>query len=202
MTGPGYSDRVNHALAFAAKHHDQLVRGGTRLPYFTQPANVAIILTRYDCDEDTVVAGILHEVVADYLRSGHAADLLVPRIAEKFGDEVLATILMTAERKLDDAEVELAPAERRVDVLRRLATASPSARWIACANAIHTASTLVADLRRTVEPEGVWSRVAAGRAGTVAWYQQLHARLRELGFAAPIMAELETVARELGAEGG
>ena len=56
MTITGYSDRINHALAFAAKHHDQQVRKGTRLPYLTHPANVAIILTRYNCDETTVVA--------------------------------------------------------------------------------------------------------------------------------------------------
>jgi (p)ppGpp synthase/HD superfamily hydrolase len=200
MTGPGYSDRVNHALAFAAKHHDQQVRKGTRLPYFTQPANVAIILTRYDCDEDTVVAGILHEVVADYLRNGHAAQLLVPRVAEKFGDQILATILMTVERRLDDADVELSPAERRQDVLRRLASASPPARWIACANAVHTAATLLADLRRTVEADAVWSRLAAGRGGTIEWYRRLHERLREVGFDAPIMAELGTVVAELEAQ--
>lgn len=66
----GYSDRINHALAFAAKHHDQLVRRGTRPPYFTQPANIAVILTRYGLDEASVTAGILLEVVEDYAREG------------------------------------------------------------------------------------------------------------------------------------
>jgi (p)ppGpp synthase/HD superfamily hydrolase len=63
MTVTGYSDRINHALAFAAKHHDQQVRKGTRLPYFTKPANVAVILTRYAQDDATVVAGILHDKI-------------------------------------------------------------------------------------------------------------------------------------------
>jgi len=45
MTVTGYSDVINHALAFAAKHHDRQVRKGTKLPYLTHPANVAIILT-------------------------------------------------------------------------------------------------------------------------------------------------------------
>ena len=62
----GYSDRINHALAFAAKHHDRQVRKGTRLPYITHPANVAIILARYGRDDDTVVAGILHDTTGSY----------------------------------------------------------------------------------------------------------------------------------------
>ena len=69
----GYSDRINHALAFAAKHHDQQVRKGTRLPYLTHPANVAIILTRYGCDETTVVAGILHDVIEDCVTKDYTA---------------------------------------------------------------------------------------------------------------------------------
>ena len=31
----GYSDRINHALAFAAKHNDREVRKNMRLPYGT-----------------------------------------------------------------------------------------------------------------------------------------------------------------------
>ena len=68
----GYSDRINHAFAFAAKHHDQQVRKGTRLPYLTHPANVAVILTRYGCREDVVVAGI--SLVTNY-RESFAAEV-------------------------------------------------------------------------------------------------------------------------------
>ena len=84
MMSTGYSDRINHALAFAAKHHDQQVRKGTRLPYLTHPANVAIILTRYGQDDDTVVAGILHDVIEDCVRDGFTRDMLETRIADKF----------------------------------------------------------------------------------------------------------------------
>ena len=71
MTITGYSDRINHAFAFAAKHHDRQVRKGTRLPYLTHPANVAVILTRYGRDEHTVVAGILHDVIEDCVREAY-----------------------------------------------------------------------------------------------------------------------------------
>jgi (p)ppGpp synthase/HD superfamily hydrolase len=80
MTIRGYSDRVNHAFAFAAKHHDRQVRKGTRLPYLTHPANVAVILTRYDQDEHTIVSGILHDVIEDCVRDGYTRDMLEQRI--------------------------------------------------------------------------------------------------------------------------
>ena len=93
MTINGYSDRINHALAFAAKHHDRQVRKGTRLPYLTHPANVAIILTRYGRDEDIVIAGILHDVIEDCVRENYTRAMLEQRIGDKFGMTVLDTVL-------------------------------------------------------------------------------------------------------------
>jgi len=92
MTVTGYSDVINHALAFSAKHHDRQVRKGTKLPYLTHPANVAIILTRYGRDNDTVVAGILHDVIEDCVRDGYTRDMLEQRIGDKFGAKVLETV--------------------------------------------------------------------------------------------------------------
>ena len=132
----GYSDRINHALAFAAKHHDQEVRKGTRLlPYFTTPANVAVILTRYGQDDETVVAGILRDAVEDYLRDGFSGDAVHQRLADKFGDEVVTTVLGAARRRVDDDGVELSHEEQKSDLLTRLATASDAARWVFAAHA-------------------------------------------------------------------
>ena len=126
----GYSDRINHAFAFAAKHHDRQVRKGTRLPYLTHPANVAVILTRYGQDETTVVAGILHDVIEDCLREHYTRDMLEQRIGEKFGPEVLETVLAVTLRDTDDEGVELSTEERRDDYLERLARADERARWV------------------------------------------------------------------------
>src|SRR5688500_16877869 len=158
MTITGYSDRINHAFAFAAKHHDQQVRKGTRLPYLTHPANVAIILTRYGQDEDTVVAGILHDVIEDCVREGHSRDSLVDRIGEKFGSDVLEAVLQVTERRIDDDGVELSHEDRKSDYLERLAGAGERARWVCAADKIHNGSTILTDLRRTSFPETVWGR--------------------------------------------
>jgi (p)ppGpp synthase/HD superfamily hydrolase len=193
----GYSDRINHAFAFAAKHHDRQVRKGTRLPYLTHPANVAVILTRYGQGEQTIVSGILHDVIEDCVRDGYTRDMLEQRIGDKFGPDVLDTVLAVTQRQVDEEGIELSSEERKDDYLARLAAASDSARWVCAADKIHNGSSIVADLKRTLDPDTVWSRFNVGRVGTVRWYRRVYDRLRELGFDAPIMTELREVADAL-----
>lgn len=193
----GYSDRINHAFAFAAKHHDQQVRKGTRLPYLTHPANVAIILTRYGCSEDTVVAGILHDVVEDCVRDNMTREMLEERIGRKFGDGVLATVLMVTHRKMDDDGIELSSEDKKSDYLERLSLANTDALWVCAADKVHNANSILSDLRRTSFPETVWGRFNVGKEGTVAWYRRVAVRLREVGFTAPIVDELEAAAAGL-----
>ncbi len=193
----GYSDRINHAFAFAAKHHDRQVRKGTRLPYLTHPANVAIILTRYGCEEETVIAGILHDVIEDCVREGWTRETLEDRIAVKFGAAVLAAVLSVTKRRHDDDGVELSREDVRADYLERLGAASEMARWVCAADKVHNAGTILADLRRTIDPDSVWGRFSTGREGTMHWYRSVRDRLRAVGFTAPIMQELSDLVDQL-----
>jgi GTP pyrophosphokinase len=197
MNQPGYSDSINHAFAFAAKHHDRQVRKGTRLPYFTQPANIAVILAHYDRDERTIVAGVLHDVVEDCVRDGFTNDMLQQRIGEKFGEDVLATVLAVTPRRLDDDGIELSSDEKQEDFLARLGNADESALWVCAADKVHNANSILSDLRRTVDRNSVWSRFNGGRAVTVKTYREVVERLTEVGFAAPIMDELRTAVTAL-----
>jgi hypothetical protein len=106
-------------------------------------------------------------------------------------------VLAVTQRQVDEEGIELSSEERRDDYLARLAGASDSARWVCAADKIHNGASIVADLKRTLDPDTVWSRFSAGRVGTVRWYRRVYDRLRELGFDAPIMDELRDVAEEL-----
>jgi (p)ppGpp synthase/HD superfamily hydrolase len=196
----GYSDKINHAFAFAAKHHDRQVRKGTKLPYLTHPANVAVILTSYDRDEDTIVAGILHDVVEDCVRDGYTEEALQRRIGEKFGESVLKTVLEATHRRLDDDGVEMSSQDRKTDYLERLSSASEAARWVCTADKIHNAHSILSDLHRTVDSQAIWSRFTGARAGTVKWYRDVYERLKALGFEAPIMEELRLAVEALEQE--
>ena len=193
----GYSDVINHAFAFAAKHHDQQVRKGTKLPYLTHPANVAVILTRYGQDEETVVAGILHDVVEDCVRDGFTQPMLEQRIGDKFGAGVLETVLAVTYRRQDEDGIELSSSDKKSDYLERLASASERARWVCAADKLHNASSIISDLDRTLESESIWRRFGGGRAVTVAWYRAVYDRLKEVGFTGEIMEELGRVTAEL-----
>jgi len=193
----GYSDAINHAFAFAAKHHDRQVRKGTKLPYLTHPANIAVILTRYGRDEDTVVAGILHDVVEDCVRDSDTLEMLEQRIGEKFGATVLQTILQVTYRRLDDDGVELSSSDRKEDYLQRLSEANEAARWVCAADKLHNVRSILADLQRTLDSQMIWSRFGGGREGTIKWYRDVYEKLKSVGFDAPIMEELRAAVDEL-----
>ncbi|MGH7713708.1 MAG: HD domain-containing protein, partial [Gemmatimonadaceae bacterium] len=184
MSKTGYSDRVNHALAFAAKHHDQQVRRGVRLPYLTHPPNVAIILTRYGQGDDSVIAGILLNVVKDYVSEGYTAELIRQRLVEKFGAAVLETVLWALPRRADEGGAELSADERRSDFLARLAQVPDAARWVIAADALHDAATLLTELRRTIDRNVVWARRTGER--NVVWFRDLVLALGNAGFDAAI----------------
>lgn len=191
----GYSDRINHALAFAAKHHDQQVRRGVRLPYLTQPANVALILTRYGQSEDTVVAGILLNVVKDYVNDGRAAEVISERIGDKFGQSVFEIVLAATPRRFDDDGAELSQDERRSDFLNRLAAVPDEARWVVAADVLHESASALADVRRTIERSVVWSQRGEG----VRRHREVSSALQTVGFDAPIMNEVTDVLAALEA---
>lgn len=196
-TQHGYSDTVNHAFAFAAKHHDRQVRKGTKLPYLTHPANVAVILTRYGRDENTVVAGILHDVVEDCVQDGLTREMLEQRIGEKFGTGVLETVLGVTYRRMDDNGIELSSDQRKEDYLVRLGSANEAALWVCAADKVHNANSILSDLGRTMDPNSVWSRFSSGKTGTVRWYREVLSRLEEIGFETPIMEELRAAVTAL-----
>ena len=197
MPSAGYSDRINHALAFAAKHHDRQVHKGTRAPYGTHAANVAIILSRYDCDDDTVVAGILQDVVADCVNERFSSEMLDQRIGQKFGADVLESVLSITMLRADAEGVDFSNDERREDLLNRLSQASDRARWVLGADALHAVGATLADLRRTIDANSVWSRLPMGKDGTARWYAALCERFRAVGFDAPIVDELARAVDEL-----
>ena len=74
------SPRLEKAIAVATKAHEGQLRK-TGEPYIIHPLAVMKILQEWNMDEDTVIAGVLHDTVED-------TDLTLKEIEEQFGKDV------------------------------------------------------------------------------------------------------------------
>ena len=63
---PLFSERFEKAIGIAAVAHDvQKRKGKDKISYIAHPFNVGVILMNMGFDEDTVIAGILHDAIED-----------------------------------------------------------------------------------------------------------------------------------------
>lgn len=165
----GYSDRINHAFAFAAKYYNALAPVGAAMDFVAHPANVAIILARYGCEQVTIVAGILHHVLEE--SPPDRWPVLESKIAEKFGSVALAVAKDALEPKYDwRGERAWQPCKQ--EYLTQLAIAEPRALDIIVADELHACGSTMTALRRLgVEYLRTVSR--AGSEQTIWWYRSL-----------------------------
>jgi (p)ppGpp synthase/HD superfamily hydrolase len=165
----GYSDRINHAFAFAAKYYNALAPRGAGMDFLAHPANVAVILARYGCEQVTIVAGILHHVLEE--SRPDRWPVLEHKIGEKFGPVALAVAKDALEPKHDwRGERPWQPCKQ--EYLTQLATAEPRALDIIVADELHACGSTVTALRRLgVEYLRTVSR--AGSEQTIWWYRSL-----------------------------
>ena len=142
----GYSDRINHAFAFAAKYHAPRAPSEGAMTFVAHPANVAVILARHGADELTIVAGILHHVLE--ATPGSERSDVSHKIAEKFGPVVLAVATDAAEHHVDDRGEPIGWTHRKRVLLNHLLIMEPRSLDICCADEIHDCGTAIALVER------------------------------------------------------
>lgn len=165
----GYSDRVVHALAFAAK---QLAHHADRpAAALARPANLAIILTSYGCEEVTVVAAVLHELVTQTAPDERPA--LMRRLTEKFGPVTTAVMSDALPPDRDGRNPLRRTWETEcVDRLAHLVGVEPRTLSILAAREILECGTILSDVRRLGPEYLPGSHVATG-AQLVWWFRSV-----------------------------
>ncbi len=140
------SDKVSHALSFAAK---TLALGPARSAAdLARPANLAVLLARYDCDEMVVQAGVLSQLLAQTLPRERTE--LERRIATKFGAAVLGVAVDALgpptgpERRSLSRTWESA----QCDVLEHFVDAEPRTLDVRAGREIIWCGSFLADVRR------------------------------------------------------
>jgi GTP pyrophosphokinase len=138
---PVESERIKHAVEIATKaHKDQLRKTGE--PYIIHPLAVKKILEEWQMDEDTIIAGILHDTVED-------TSLTLEDIKREFGESVAflvdgVTKLGQVRKNMNDLDTYLP--ETRDNFLRLMIATGNDIRVliIKLADRLHNARTLSA----------------------------------------------------------
>ncbi len=141
-----YSDPISHVLSFAAK---QLALGPERSAAdLARPANIGILLARYDCEEMVVQAGILSQLMAQ--SSPRERPALEKRIADKFGAAVLGVAVEALGPPQGPGRKSLSRTweSAQCDVLEHFADADPRTLDVRAGREIIWCGGFLADVRR------------------------------------------------------
>ncbi|MEB4860669.1 HD domain-containing protein [Priestia megaterium] len=83
-----FTERFISAIELAAVAHQNQIRKGNQKPYIVHPYTVGMLLLEANCSEDTIIAGILHDVVEDTYVGYEEIDVFckqkIQRIAAKY----------------------------------------------------------------------------------------------------------------------
>ncbi|WDL97719.1 HD domain-containing protein [Alicyclobacillus sp. ALC3] len=153
------SSRLDDAIVFAAKAHKTQMRKGTDIPYITHPFAVAMLLQQAGCEENVVIAGLLHDTVED-------TDVTLAGIRERYGERVAELVDAASEPN------KAAPwKERKEHTIKFLADAPLDIKCLSCADKLHNIRSILSDLDK--QGAGVWKRFNRGRDEQVWYYTEL-----------------------------
>ncbi|MHB1327287.1 MAG: HD domain-containing protein [Gemmatimonadales bacterium] len=141
-----YSDRIHHALAFAAKHHPERVSRYDGQSCLIRASSVALILARYGADESTIVAGILKHL-ADAVPASRLQSL-ERDIDAKFGTPVAVIVAAATEPRFDLLGRERTWKTCRFEYLAQIAEATPLTVDICVAEELHRIGAALVSIRR------------------------------------------------------
>lgn len=161
-----YSDPISHALSFVAKHQAQ----GPDRPAseLARPANLGILLARYDCEDAVIQGGILSVLLEQTDRRDRPR--LEQRIISKFGPLIhgIATEAVGPENGTQRKSLSRTWESAQCDVLEHFADVEPRTLDIRAGWEIIACGALLTDVRR-LGPEYL-SQVAPATGPQLVWW--------------------------------
>ncbi|BAM46461.1 HD domain-containing protein [Amphibacillus xylanus] len=151
--------QLMRAISYAAVKHDGQKRKVSKEPYIAHPYRVAMLLKEHDCDQDLVIAGLLHDVVED-------TDGTIEEIDVLFGHRV-AQIVHTVTEKTKTLAWELRK-QQSIDQIRH---ASLDAKLIVCADKIDNLDSIINN--EMIYGDNMWYDFERGKSDQQWYYQKM-----------------------------
>jgi (p)ppGpp synthase/HD superfamily hydrolase len=131
-----YSYTIEQAIrAASVLHKDQVRKGSVPYPYITHLFAVAMILSDYTHEENTIVAALLHDTLED-------TDYTEDELRDDFGGPVAEIVRSITEPALISNDKE-GVTEQKKQYLKQLKTAGEDALMIVAADKIHNMRSIV-----------------------------------------------------------
>ena len=177
--------RLQAAIAYALQAHAGQVRKGTAIPYASHLLAVCAIVQEHGGDEDLACAAMLHDTIED-CGATHG-----PAIEARFGPRVAAVV-----RACSDTDVQPKPPwqARKEAYLAHLEHADRDTLLVSCADKLHNARAIAADLR--THGPATLARFNAPAGGT-AWYYGALAEVFARRLPGPLAREMALAADEV-----
>ena len=196
-SGP-LGERYDRALQFAAEHHREQLRKGSRVPYLTHLMSVSALVLEHGGSEDQAIAGLLHDAVED-APEGQGRAVLAD-IRERFGDAV-ADIVHACSDGLDaDGNRSGTWPERKRPYVEGLATKPADALLVTAADKTHNGLCIAADVRRY--GQDFWTTFNAGREELLWYYTSVERAVADRLPGSSIAGALRRAVDELVAAAG
>jgi len=149
------------AIEFAARAHREHYRKGTRIPYIAHLISVAKILIEYDCTEEIIVGGILHDTVEDTY-------VTLEDIHRSFGEKVASLVEAASEPDKSDTWEN-----RKRHTIEYLKTAPMDVLILSCADKLDNIRSIKEDYERF--GDSVWKRFRRAKDSQEWYYSALAA---------------------------
>ena len=160
------SNKVNLALKVASKAHRDQTRKGTDIPYISHPVAVAMIVSKYTTDEDTIIASILHDILEDVEPSIYSeADM-----RSDFGDKITDIVKDVSEDKIA-GEPEKPWTERKKGYLAHLNdVGNEKSLIVSTADKIHNLTDILEEYKKA--GDGIWQKFNASKDDEMWFYSE------------------------------
>lgn len=159
------TERYDEALAYAARHHRDQLRKGSRVPYLSHLMSVSALVLEHGGTEDQAIAALLHDAVED-APAGEGPAVLAD-LEQRFGADVAGVVAACSDSTNDGPEGKAPWRERKENYIAGLTAKREDALLVTACDKIHNGSRIAADVRTF--GSDFWTTFNAGRDELV-WY--------------------------------
>lgn len=154
------TNRIMRAITYATKKHDGQKRKVDQTPYITHPYRVAMLLKSYDCSDDLVIAGLLHDVAED-------TEGTIEEIETLFGPEIAFLV-----ESVTEADQNSSWDKRKKESIETIRKSPLDVKLLVCADKIDNMQSMLDS--HMIYGDSMWHAFHKGKEDQKWYYEMMY----------------------------